>query len=53
MDEYNHGSKQPDSVSAVLRVFSILTALSEHKDTSISQLSALSLIHIFSKKSMP
>ena len=40
MDEYNHGSKQPDSVSAVLRVFSILTALSEHKDTSISQLSA-------------
>lgn len=39
MDDYDHNSKQPDSVSAVLRVFSILTALSERKDTSISELS--------------
>jgi len=39
MDDYDHTSKQPDSVSAVLRVFSILTALSERKDTSISELS--------------
>ena len=38
-DEYNPNSKQPDSVSAVLRVFSILAALSERKDTSISELS--------------
>lgn len=40
MDEENHNSKQPESVSSVLRVFNILTALSEHKDTSISELSA-------------
>lgn len=40
MDEYNHNSKRPDSVSAVLRVFSILTALSERKDISVSELSA-------------
>lgn len=39
MDDYDQNSKQPDSVSAVLRVFSILTALSERKDTSISELS--------------
>lgn len=39
MDEYNHESKQPDSVAAVLRVFSILTALSERKDTSVTELS--------------
>lgn len=40
MDQYHHNSKQPDSVAAVLRVFSILAALSERKDTSISELSA-------------
>lgn len=39
-NEYNPNGKQPDSVSAVLRVFSILTALSERKETSVSELSA-------------
>ncbi|MEI2741715.1 MAG: DNA-binding transcriptional regulator KdgR [Candidatus Competibacter sp.] len=39
MDDNDHNSKQPDSVSAVLRVFSILTALGERKDTRISELS--------------
>lgn len=40
IDDYNPNSKQPDSVSAVLRVFSILTALSDRKETSVSELSA-------------
>lgn len=40
MDEDSHNGRQPDSVASVLRVFSILTALSEHKDTGISELSA-------------
>lgn len=39
MDEDHENSKRPDPVAAVLRVFSILTALGECKETSISDLS--------------
>lgn len=38
MDEAYH-NKQPESVTAVLRVFGLLTALGEQKETSLSELS--------------
>ena len=39
MDEGNQHSSQPEPVAAVLRVFGLLTALGERKETGISELS--------------
>jgi len=38
-DDLNEGKSQPESVAAVLKVFAILQALSEQRDTGISELS--------------
>ncbi|QPF72776.1 DNA-binding transcriptional regulator KdgR [Roseateles sp. DAIF2] len=39
IDDLNEGGRQPESVAAVLKVFAILQALSEQRDTGISDLS--------------
>ena len=39
IEDDTSGSKQPESVAAVLKVFGILQALSERPETGISELS--------------